>query len=77
MYDWLCGFEEYGQEDLEDISFWQSAINHTQKITGLFKKFSGGIPKKLVRFIFARTGITRVSSDAGVEFETKGSADCM
>ena len=63
VYNWLYRFEEYGQEGLEDLS--RSGRppliprKKLLKIEKLFKKLSGGMtPKKLMRFIFDRTGIT-------------------
>ena len=63
--NWLYRFEEYGREDLP-CSGRPPLIPHKKllKIEKLFKKLSGGMtPKKLMRFIFDRTGITHMSSD--------------
>ena len=60
--NWLCRFEEYGLEGLEDLprSGRPPLIPHKiTKIEKLFKKLSGGMtPKKLMQLMFDRTGIT-------------------
>ncbi len=61
--NWLDSFEKYGIEGLEDLprSGRPPLIPHKklQKIERTFKKISDGMtPKKLIKFIFVRTGIT-------------------
>ena len=61
--NWLYRFEGHGPKGLEDLprSGRPPVIPRKKllKIEKLFKKLSGGMtPKKLMRFIFGRTGIT-------------------
>ena len=59
VHNWLLRFEEYGLDDLSRSG--RPPIipsKKLEKIKRLFKKLSGGMtPKKLMQFIFDRTGI--------------------
>ena len=59
VHNWLLRFEEYGLDDLSRFS--RPPIipsKKLEKIKRLFKKLSEGMtPKKLMQFIFDRTGI--------------------